>query len=132
MSSQELPFVLLVSGWRHATRVGHGPIIYGALERIALAFGHNVILRHGKSPYGGVDEIAEEIGRLWGWAIDAVPAEVTIGGRFLGSARNRRMCEKFPYPKQLYAFPHATSRGTTDCIRWAKTFGIPVEEFQLT
>lgn len=116
-------YVVLVSGWRHATTEAHHRIIREALRPIYIAR-PGVVLRHGQCPYGGVDLIADDIATQWHWEVDRMPAEVR-GGRILGPARNRAMCAKTPRPDELVAFPGPGSTGTLSCIKEAIAHGIP-------
>ena len=117
-------YVVIVTGWRGATAEHHAEPIAAHLEPIRVRHGANVVLRHGKCKYGGVDLVAEEIARGWGWQIDAMPAEER-NGRILGPARNRAMCAKEPRANEVVAFPGPGSRGTWDCLHWAQRYGIP-------
>lgn len=123
------PYVVIVTGWRAASRGRHWGQIACVLGEINDA--HDaVILRHGQCKYGGVDLIADEIGRGWGWEIDAMPAEER-DGKILGSPRNRDMCAKDPRANEVIAFPGPNSIGTWDCLRWARRYGIPFRGFPI-
>lgn len=120
-----MSYVVIVTGWRGARPDVHGDAIFDALEPIHAEHGQDVVvLRHGKCPYGGVDLIADGIGRGWGWTIDEHPPEIR-DGRVLGPARNRAMCAAEPRADELAAFPGPGSRGTWDCLHWAQRYGIP-------
>lgn len=117
------PYVVIVTGWRGARAEAHAETVSEHLYPIFISYEH-VVLRHGKCKYGGVDLIADEIGRGWGWEIDAMPAEER-DGQILGPARNRAMCAKTPRASEVLAFPGPGSRGTWDCLHWAQRYGIP-------
>lgn len=118
-------FVVIVTGWRGATAERDGELISAALHPIYLSR-DQVILRHGKCKYGGVDLIADGLARAWGWGVEAWPAEER-NGRILGSPRNRAMCAASPRADVVVAFPGPGSRGTWDCLHWAARFGIRFE-----
>lgn len=122
-------FVLLVSGWRHATFEHHKEFIAERLRKFRVG-GDDVVLRHGRCKFGGVDLIADVLAHEWGWETDPMPAEER-GTRILGSPRNHAMCTKRPRPRLLVAFPGPDSIGTLNCIRWAAKYGIPFEGYPL-
>jgi hypothetical protein len=114
-------FVVIVTGWRDATTEDHGEIIERELFMVKMSH-EQVTLRHGQCPYGGVDLIAENTVRPWGWQIERDPAQIR-NGKILGPARNRRMCAKGA--SLCLGFPGPGSRGTWDCLKWAAHYGIP-------
>lgn len=117
-------FVVIVTGWRGATPERHQPLIADPLSNIQAQYGGDVLLRHGRCPYGGVDLIAHNLATGYGWTIDEWPPEVR-DGRILGSPRNRAMCAADPRAHLVLAFPGPGSRGTWDCLRWAQRYDIP-------
>lgn len=117
-------YIVIVTGWRGATHAEHHTLIADALGDIQIQYGTDVLLRHGKCPYGGADLIADRIARNHGWDVEEFPPEV-VGGRIQGPARNRAMCAARPRADLVLAFPGPRSRGTWDCLRWAQQYDIP-------
>lgn len=86
------------------------------------------VLVHGACPYGGADKMAHELARLWGWRVEAYPADFAGLGKKAGPLRNQKMVDLGA--DLCCAFPMADSRGTVDCIRRAQAAGIPVRTYR--
>ena len=119
-------FVFIVTGWRGAKAHLHADLIAEELDPIRVAHGVNVLMRHGKCPYGGVDLIADGIARGWGWQVEEFAPEIR-DGRVLGSPRNREMCAAEPRAQLVKAFPGPGSTGTWNCLNWARRYDIRFE-----
>lgn len=117
------PYIVIVTGWRGALFEHHRDLIAADLAAIRDAHA-DVVLRHGRCPYGGVDLIAAVLAHDWGWTVEEYPPEI-VNGRILGPGRNRAMCAAEPRADEVVAFPGPGSRGTWDCLRWAVRYGIP-------
>ncbi len=72
----------------------------------------------------GVDAIAAAAWRAWGRPVQECPADWARAGRAAGPARNQVMVDAGA--DLCLAFPLPGSTGTWDCVRRAKTAGIPV------
>jgi hypothetical protein len=116
-------YTLIISGWRDATEKEHLDLIAGEMWRVRQRVrSDSILLREGEAR--GVDTIAKWIALQWGWDIDPNHADWSKYGRAAGHIRNREMCAKGG--DELLAFPGPNSKGTTNCIQWAKYFGIPI------
>lgn len=71
----------------------------------------------------GADAIAEDIARMFGWAIERHPADWSLGRR-AGPLRNQAMVDLGA--DVCLAFQLEGSRGTRDCIDRAEHAGIDV------
>ena len=128
LTPQTVPqYVVIVTGWRGATAEHHGLAVINALTPIQMRHGPNVLLRHGRCKFGGIDLIADTVARGWNWEVDENPAEER-DGKILGPARNDRMCAKganlclgFPGPGLNYR------SGTWNCLMYAASYGIRCE-----
>lgn len=124
------PYRVLVTGWRYWPPEA-AYVVYWALNRATdlwMARQYPVIVIDGQSPYGGVDDYAND------WAssqqprvmTERYPAERASNGRLLGGQRNTLMVSKGA--DVCLAFPHPSSVGTVDCMRKAERAGIRVVE----
>ncbi len=115
-------FTVIVTGWRAARADWHEDLIADELLQIHEERRGNVVLRHGKCKFGGVDLIADTVARGLCWRVEEYPAEER-DGRILGPARNREMCAAGA--DLVLGFPGPGSRGTWDCLHWAARYNIP-------
>lgn len=67
------PFVVLVSGSRHATAERHASIVATVLDQYYGHYRRPVVLRHGGAP--GIDTIAADRAHQWLWSTDPHPAD---------------------------------------------------------
>lgn len=139
------PLWILVTGWRfwpvecrfviwRALDAVRGGVLPGVL-RVDLATGARlaqparpdwlerpVVVRHGMSPFGGADLLAEQWAIERGHQVERHPADFAGQGRKAGPERNTRMTE---LPTHVcLAFPGPESRGTIDCATKAWSAGI--------
>lgn len=77
------------------------------------------VLIHGDCPTGA-DAIADKIARELGWEIEAYPADWSLGKK-AGPLRNIYMVDLCP--DVVLGFPTESSRGTIQCINYAKKMG---------
>lgn len=81
----------------------------------------------------GADSIAGSLARL---AIDVheviVPALWDKNGKGAGPKRNEAMMHLDPQVVLAFYKDGAGNRGTSDCVRRARSYGIPVKEFHQT
>ena len=124
-----MTYIVIVTGWRGANECHAGRVVEG-LEPVLAKHNIDVILRHGKCPYGGVDLIADGIARGWRWRVEEYPPDI-VDGRVQGPARNRAMCAADPKADIVIGFPGPGSRGTWDCLRWAQRYDIPFRGYPL-
>ncbi len=71
-------------------------------------------LAHGACVWGGLDEIADEVGKALGWDVQGYPVR---DGEW-PTARNIRMVDA-ELPDIVLAFPLPGSKGTWHCARYA-------------
>lgn len=109
---------LIVSGTRTITDE-HEILI--ALEDADIVFGPIDTLLHGDCR--GVDRTAAEIGKQFGWDVEARPADWESHRKGAGPRRNREMAKE---GDALVAVWDGESRGTRDMIDKAVIEGIPV------
>jgi len=81
-----------------------------------------ITLVHGGAP--GADYLAGEVASALGWQVEVHPAHWGLYGKAAGPLRNQRMVDLGA--DICVAFPIATSRGTYDCMKRARSAGIPV------
>lgn len=114
---------ILVTGSRHWTDRDR---IAATLDQTWRDHGspRSVVLAHGDCPYGGADILAADVAEERGWQVDPHPAEWKRYGRRAGPIRNQAMVDLGA--DVVIAFPEEGSRGTWDCVRKARTAGIPV------
>jgi hypothetical protein len=86
-----------------------------------------MVLVHGACPTGA-DAIADHFARMWGWEIERHPADWEQFGRAAGPIRNADMARAGA--DVCLAFPLPGSRGTMNCMREARSAGIPVREIK--
>lgn len=120
---------ILITGGRDFARedliraflLRHGPatIVHGAC--------YPKIESNGQRPRVSADWLAHLIAAELGWPEEPYPAHWG-GGRAGGPARNLKMVET--RPDLVGAFPSPKSRGTWDCVRKAREFGLRVEVFR--
>lgn len=146
---------IIVSGTRKATEVRHTLIVAAALgdayARIPLRdrpAPDQMRLVHGDAD--GLDRLARDIVRTWGWDAVPVPAEweecgegcpsrphrrTQQGGRrtycpLAGPRRNRAMVDRYgPGALGLHGFPAVGSNGrsgTWDCLHYAADQRLPI------
>jgi hypothetical protein len=142
--------VILVTGSR---KWQNPEIVEGAFQDVILACAptEQVILRHGNS--GGLDKIADKIGKRLGMKLDPQdpdwtrdcdehcdhgPRGVRDDGstycKAAGPHRNQGMVDALPWPTVCLAFPIGgaiRSRGTFDCATRAQRAGLPVWWYEL-
>jgi hypothetical protein len=121
---------IIVTGWRGATVEQHNRLLIATFEPLRIIHGHQVLLRHGRCPHGGIDLLVDLLAREWDWQVEQYPAEVR-GSRVLGPERNRRMCAVQPRADELFAFPGPGSRGTWNCVQEAAKLGITCHIYPL-
>jgi SLOG family YspA-like protein len=121
--------------------------VYWTLSSLQSACpGQRITLVHGGAR--GADAIAEQAAQYLGWAIERHEADWDANGKAAGAIRNQAMadagadlCVAFVRPCSLTRCkrPGATrprrpgahiTHGTADCIKRAKSAGIPVREIE--
>jgi hypothetical protein len=76
----------------------------------------------------GADRLAERVARVYGYAVQAYPADWEVHGNAAGPIRNRLMLDR--NPDRVLAFHKNQSRGTQDTIDEARRRGIPVTVYE--
>lgn len=98
--------------------------ILGALYDAEVSpYDDDIVVVHGDCPTGA-DAAADQVGRLWGFEVEAWPADWDSHGKAAGPIRNQQMVNAGA--DLCLAFPLGESRGTRDCVRRADAAGIPV------
>jgi hypothetical protein len=72
--------------------------------------------------------LAERVARVYGYAVQAYPADWEVHGNAAGPIRNRLMLDR--NPDRVLAFHKNQSRGTQDTIDEARRRGIPVTVYE--
>ena len=117
---------ILVTGWRDWP-LGAAGFIESALSAAwpaGLDPGQLVVV-HGRCPYGGVDLYADRWARTCQVPIEEHPADWARHGKAAGMLRNSEMVK--PGADLCLGFPGPGSRGTWDCLRKAVDAGIRTE-----
>lgn len=143
---------IIVSGTRHASRNRHEFIVAGVLTKVHARIPGSPPASDMRLIYGdadGLDRLARDIVRRWGWDLDPVPAEWEECGEgcppkrhrrirrdgaeycpFAGPRRNRIMVDRYgPGAFGLLGFPAIGSNGrsgTWDCVHYAADQGVPI------
>ncbi|GAB36469.1 DUF2493 domain-containing protein [Gordonia otitidis] len=113
---------VLITGSRHWTdRATIRDAITAATRAVPAS---EVTIVHGDCPYGGADLIAADVATELGMRVEAHPADWKRLGKAAGPHRNQLMVDRGA--DVCLAFPEQGSRGTWDCVRRARTAGIPV------
>lgn len=86
------------------------------------------VLVHGGCT--GVDKECDRLALSMGWRVVEVRANWRKYGRAAGPMRNRKMIDEYE-PELVLAFPIESSRGTRDCIEYAKKKGVPTRVIEL-
>lgn len=107
---------VLVCGSRDWTDVG---CIQAALRQLPAGS----VIVHGAAP--GADRLAAGVARVFGFSVDAFPANWSHHGKAAGYIRNLAMLDTGP--DRVLAFQRNRSRGTQHTIDEARRRGIPVE-----
>lgn len=90
--------------------------------RMALVAIGPAVVVHGGAP--GVDTLAAAVARSVGWPVEAHPADTARLGPRAVALRNQAMVDLGA--NVCVAFPLLRSRDAWDCVRRARTAGIPV------
>lgn len=118
---------LLVAGTRYATLGGHRAAVAQAIiwSLVAVAAKGDRVLVHGDAP--GVDQIAADLAREWGWRVEPHRAEWGLLGKAAGPRRNTVMVNADA--DLVVAFPAVGTRsvGTWDLVTRAAAAGIRVD-----
>lgn len=113
--------IIAVTGNRHAVDFPHR-------ARVDALIANNVrapfVVRHGNSR--GVDWFVAQWCAHYGVRFESWPADWDRYDKAAGPIRNRAMLQGPPRVEILFAFPGG--RGTADCVRAARDFGIKVVE----
>ena len=128
------PYIIVVTGWRKADVIRHGPFIrdkirYHVYQRHqGVSVDGGVLLRHGACPLGGVDFIAEKFAQSLGWQVEPFVAQ-RVGRYFDGPTRNGLMVRAQPRAAICLAFPGPRDGakrlgGTRDCLNQAIDAGL--------
>lgn len=84
------------------------------------------VIVHGDCPTGA-DHWADLWAKTYDYGVEAHPADWDAHGKFAGPKRNMEMVDLGA--DVVLAFPHADSRGTKHCMKYAKEKGLRVEVF---
>lgn len=122
--------IIAVTGSRHAVELPHRAWVDALIASNVRA---PFVVRHGGAT--GIDTLVAQWCAHYGIATEAWPADWSKHGRAAGPIRNRAMlteardtpdAQRFVRVEILFAFPGG--RGTADCVRAARDFGIRVVE----
>ena len=122
-----LSMKILVTGSRHWTdrkTIERELKKYSFTNPLLPPFKQPPILFHGACE--GADTIAGEIGKSLGWKVDPHPAHWDILGLAAGPSRNQHMVDHDPDICLAFHSDLGKSAGTADCVRRARSVGIPV------
>lgn len=86
----------------------------------------DLLIVHGDCPTGA-DHWADLWAKTYDYEIETHPAQWDLHGKFAGPKRNMEMVDLGA--EVVLAFPHPDSRGTVQCMKYAKEKGLRVKVF---